>query len=816
MALRSLRLAALTLHLTLALDPFYLSPEQIAQLQGAAISMSVPGMAEGCTGLNQDPTDVEMDFAANAYWKYFTYDTYDPRTWVTLGDLETCLRSVPGGDVNEWVGAPDLWEAMTLIFKQLGDTAQPNHWWKQSWFEHNPVKNSDTVLGSAPGATAPISSMSTEAWEQQPCNAFSNAAFFEISLQACKTASTQHFGDFSGTWPWKNEIIAAGALMAYGSFAMHGNPSSGNWHEASGSIHKNVSRDLPYDTSMMDRVSMDVLFFVFFQAIVRAVARDPTDTEALKPVLGLLKSDDLAPLGCDNMYCDARDSIHLYQKTLAGPTSEWYKIDDMRYGIPNYELSSVGLVLVAIRAIMSDDLFGSAGMSAYTGVCSALVLSLMPNKDEAVWAEANYCKPGTDWYNSMKDLKWRVVKDIAKSLATLVTILESLVEGMFWQETLVGPTGYLDPYLKGVVNVSACWRQTHGNWHRVAAQMMKELMEFITTDVYTTSVTQISEAQKQQAWSSLNLVVAEFKIFVNALKTMKAANEVNLCRVFKLAKEVAASGKPLNYTVLPMMDADGINWLMAKEMTARDPILNLDLNINEADKDPTGGCNYNLENAVIDEISGFSKWKMEDVAVQGEYVAGNSFDETMVKFKMGLKSCPLHLKVKARGDFVKDGGKLGFICKRLVWRTTTEINIAIRLSDMIVWSQAHFQKLFAGDATALTAGVDLLNIEIIKAEVTEFDITNFPGERALSNLVNSLMKGRVLEEGEKQLSDNVKASLQRALNDAMAEVGKKVSVSTERRRLATCDAYDAVLVDSARHASLLLPVLGVFLTLVTS
>jgi len=33
--------------------------------------------------------------------------------------------------------------------------------------------------------------------------------------------------------------------------------------------------------------------------------------------------------------------------------------------------------------------------------------------------------------------------------------------------------------------------------------------------------------------------------------------QVNLCRVFKLAKEVAASGKPLNYMVLPMMDADG-------------------------------------------------------------------------------------------------------------------------------------------------------------------------------------------------------------------------------------------------------------------
>ena len=37
-----------------------------------------------------------------------------------------------------------------------------------------------------------------------------------------------------------------------------------------------------------------------------------------------------------------------------------------------------------------------------------------------------------------------------------------------------------------------------------------------------------SEAQKQNAWGSLNLVVAEFMIFVNALKTMKAANEVRL------------------------------------------------------------------------------------------------------------------------------------------------------------------------------------------------------------------------------------------------------------------------------------------------
>ena len=38
------------------------------------------------------------------------------------------------------------------------------------------------------------------------------------------------------------------------------------------------------------------------------------------------------------------------------------------------------------------------------------------------------------------------------------------------------------------------------------------------------------------------------------------ALEVNLCRVFKLAKEVAESGKPLNYQIMPMMDAAGGLW----------------------------------------------------------------------------------------------------------------------------------------------------------------------------------------------------------------------------------------------------------------
>lgn len=77
---------------------------------------------------------------------------------------------------------------------------------------------------------------------------------------------------------------------------------------------------------------------------------------------------------------------------------------------------------------------------------------------------------------------------------------------MYWQESLVEPRDYLDDYLaKGVLNVSACWRQPHGNWHRVAAQMMKELLYFVTTDVYSSTRVGITAEQKREAWSSLNL-----------------------------------------------------------------------------------------------------------------------------------------------------------------------------------------------------------------------------------------------------------------------------------------------------------------------
>lgn len=233
---------------------------------------------------------------------------------------------------------------MPRIYRKLGETATPNQWFRQSWIEHHPVINADTVLGLAKNESAPISSMSDTAWEQQPCNAFSNAAFFEVSIQACSSVVE----DFGGSWNYRDELVAAAALMAFGSFAMHGNPASGKYHEVTGSavgvsypVNENETNlSMPYDTSMFDRVSMDVLFFVLFQATVRCMAEDPTDP-SLKPVIGLFEDPELAPLGCDNMYCDAREITRMYQNALNADTDQWYIAHSLRNVVPGHQVEDI-------------------------------------------------------------------------------------------------------------------------------------------------------------------------------------------------------------------------------------------------------------------------------------------------------------------------------------------------------------------------------------------------------------------------------------------------------------------------------------------
>eukprot|EP00439_Symbiodinium_sp_Y106_P065417 s799_g10.t1 len=130
-------------------------PIQIHTCLGMARLFLAGSLAWTASCITLTPQNAE-ELSLFATLRYFTYDTFDSRTWKVLDGLETCLRSVPSGTTNPWVGAADLWEAQELIYRQLGETAGPHIWRRQGWIEHDPIANNKTVLGLSATLSAPM------------------------------------------------------------------------------------------------------------------------------------------------------------------------------------------------------------------------------------------------------------------------------------------------------------------------------------------------------------------------------------------------------------------------------------------------------------------------------------------------------------------------------------------------------------------------------------------------------------------------------------------------------------------------------------
>ncbi|CAK9022363.1 unnamed protein product [Durusdinium trenchii] len=560
---------------------------------------------------------------------------------------------------------------------------------------------------------------------------------------------------------------------------------------------------MPFNTRAMDNYAMDVLFFLLFQATVKTLAVDPQDPN-LAPVLGLITHESLCAVYSDCRYPDSRTLVQGYQEILMGDPKHWHRITDMWEVLaPNYKVASCGLVLTAIRFILNDHLFGSAAPLLYTSVCDQLVGSLMA-EGESEAARQQFCTSGSDWQKALFAVEWRFPKDIAKSTEMLVTVLESLVEGMYWQETLVGPAGYLDPYLKKqVVDIPACWRQTHANWHRIAAQLMKELMELLLVDSQTMTLTTPTEDDKQKAWDSINLVASEFIVFANAVRMMKTADQVNLCRVFKLAKQVAASGQPLEYEVMPILNAEGLNELLRTTLQQNDPLRDIKLVDDLSVDDPTGACFYFLKDVKLDSLRGLSTVQLSDFSLDGQYVDESSYENTALKFQVGLETCPATLRVKASAKFIKNGQKGDFVanrllCERLEWKVDIEIDLTISISKVVAWAQAVFQKIFTQPDQALTGGAEEVKIKIHHLQMPKFEISNMVGEEVLKDLANELLKTRLRTELEKLVEKNLQKALDSAISGAVQKAGTQIPLGDERR-LATCTGSGEVGLSAAER-----------------
>ena len=98
----------------------------------------------------------------------------------------------------------------------------------------------------------------------------------------------------------------------------------------------------------------------------------------------------------------------------------------------------------------------------------------------------------------------------------------------------------------------------------------------------------------------------------------------------------------------------------------------------------------------------------------------------------------------------------------------------------------------------MSGGVESFLLDIQHLELARFEITNFPGEANIKNLVNKALEGTLREKLSELVQGKVELAMNEAIQGAMAQAGSKIPFGSERR-LGTCPANaGSVAVDSAR------------------
>eukprot|EP00930_Biecheleria_cincta_P001951 TRINITY_DN103022_c0_g1_i1.p1 TRINITY_DN103022_c0_g1~~TRINITY_DN103022_c0_g1_i1.p1 ORF type:complete len:802 (-),score=154.15 TRINITY_DN103022_c0_g1_i1:195-2600(-) len=735
-----------------------------------------------CSGAGSDVTDTESDFIADGQRKYFTYDLKEVRSWTQLQGLRTCLESVKG---HAWLrGRENLWKVHEWAYGQLGQNVNLQQLDRQGWLEYNPVSSTNSVLAFDAVATAPMSSFSNSL--QQPCNALSNAAFYEVSLDVCNTSSFAA----PGGWSWKDEIIAAGAGMAFGSFAMHAAPTS----DSNLVMPANQSVWASYSTGGFDTAAMNVLFYVLFQAQVRSFLAS-SDVAAVEPIL------KFASTGA-NYAGDAAAVSQRYVETMASATAEWQDgIAWLVQNCPNYMLSAIGIVLVNIRAIVHPEIFGTnAAEKLYGVVCSILFKSLMSDGETKV---PMFCAAGSSWYTAITTISWRVPKDLHTSMSLLVNSLEALVEAMYWQETKVKPVSYIqtaqDAGATGPTEPS-CWRQMHGNWHRNAAQMSRKMATAIGTQAEgMTLVPPLTDDQKSAAVANLADLASDFMVFKQSLQIMKAADSVNMCRLFKHAKARASSISPgPKWMPMSLFDPAYVNAKLLSMTKDMDPLLDAVSFSGESDS-LTGSCKYEY-GAKVTRISGLSQVTVKQLDLKFSHMS--SEDGIIIRATLSTGICDLNLDVSSTAEVTqKARTKIGkYLCLEKSVDATARASGSFSF-DAVVSADVKVDALLLNSDGALSATVDQFNINCGNLKVDELDINGLIGEELIRRSVNTAFKKGLREAVCKKAEDTMKSVLQKELSAQVNDLGKKVQVPQGRRLSTqfTCPTKDDTSMVDAAH-----------------
>ncbi|CAK0885551.1 unnamed protein product [Prorocentrum cordatum] len=565
-----------------------------------------------CPGMEDPLTDTEVLYSSEAAFKFFGYDTHDVDSWALLQNLQGCLEGVSAYD---WLGGqPNLWEASKQPYSHFARVVDPRMWEGgvgSEYQEDNPVNTSNTVIGSAAASTMSSFARDTPGLAlKQPCNALSNAAFYQLALTVC----SQPLPSIGG-WPWDIEARAAANLLAFGSFAFHGNPFGGDDPPA--------GYDGPWSpisTQFLDVIGMQAYFYLLHQATVHSIVSPSTPAD---DKTALLK------IGMDGYLEDARVAVQDLTRIFTQDPDTWKaEAEPLSQKMPEYMVSAVGTTLVALRAILHDELFGrSVAVAMYELACSSLVDALLGGAQSV---KDTFCDGAGTFVTQLNAVTLNAPRDIAKAMGLLISGLQVFVEALFWQETKAKPVSYLDQWRQaGVIGptLEQCWLQPHSTWHRVCGYTTQRLTTLISQELPSEMLEPpLTEDQKHTSWRDAAGVAAK-----------ECASSAPFCTT-----------PPAQSLLEPCV----VNDFLVAETSKLDPLTGIASDSGDV-PDPLNVCFFTYS-VTLDSISGLSGFKLRDLAITHSYADGP------IRTHMNISTTTISLTIEGEATITRNGKKYGW------------------------------------------------------------------------------------------------------------------------------------------------------------
>ena len=179
-----------------------------------------------------------------------------------------------------------------------------------------------------------------------------------------------------------------------------------------------------------------------------------------------------------------------------------------------------------------------------------------------------------------------------------------------------------------------------------------------------------------------------------------------------------------------------------------------------------GDCSYELKDAKVTDVQGFTDFALEHVAVNGSVPSSSASEKEVraVALQISMESRPITLRVKAaaRTMPVLDDAK-SLHCNEDPQNVEANMDVALRLSSSASGT-VDFKKMLAGESDTVTARLASLDLDL-QPSLMSVNMEILPSSRPFLSHTREALKSR--------LKSHFKQTAHKMLHEKLGDVASK-------------------------------------------